>query len=277
MGIHHLNCGTLRPPSARLVNGHGSLLAPATMICRCLLVPVGDSWTLVDTGLGTADLADPLGRLSAPFLRLTHPELNPRETAIAQVRALGIDPEAVTDIVLTHLDVDHVGGIGDFPWARVHLAAPHLALIVPALDRRLTGRLHPVQWSHGPRWVPAALAEEYAGRPAARVNDRVRLVALDGHLTGHCGVVVERPGEPDLIHAGDAIFTVRTLDARPAPIGLAFFERRMRTDRAAWSASRTWLQQRHADGAEIICAHEPSLGPTVRAAGPAAARRSRSR
>ena len=179
MSIHHLNCGTLHPPSRLLVNGQGGLFEPATMACRCLLIPTGDTWTLVDTGIGKPDLGDPIG-----------------------------------------------------------LAADHLGLVVPALRKVGTWRLRPVQWAHRPSWVPARMTEEYAGRPAARINDRVRLVALDGHLDGHCGVVIDRPGEPTLIHAGDAIFSTRTLQRRAAPIGLAAFERYMRTDVPAWRSSR---------------------------------------
>ncbi|NNG20071.1 MBL fold metallo-hydrolase [Naumannella sp. ID2617S] len=52
-----------------------------------------------------------------------------------QLQALGVDPRPVTDLALTHLDVDHVGGIADFPWAKVHLSATQLSLITPALRR----------------------------------------------------------------------------------------------------------------------------------------------
>lgn len=227
------------------------------MVCHCLLVPVGDTWTLVDAGLGAADLADPAWRLSESFVRRMRPRLDPAETAIAQVERRGIDPRAVTDIVLTHLDTDHVGGIADFPWARVHVGAGHLDLARPALRRDVVGRLHPRQWDHGPLWAPAAMGEAYAGRPATRVNDRVRLVLAEGHIEGHCAVVVERPGQPDLIHAGDAIFALEAVRGGRVPLGVAVFERNMRTDRAAWTDSRRWLRERHREGAEIIAAHAP--------------------
>ncbi|WP_229117137.1 MBL fold metallo-hydrolase [Enemella dayhoffiae] len=167
----------------------------------------------------------------------------------------------MTDLALTHLDVDHVGGIVDSPSAKVHLSATQLSLITPALRRDLLDRLHPAQWDHGPRWTPHVLSEAYAGRPTARIADGVRLAALDGHLSGHCGVVIERPGRGELIHAGDAIFSSRTVSGRPAPPGLALFERHLRTERAAWADSRRWLRERHAQGCEIVSAHEPGPGP----------------
>lgn len=189
---------------------------------------------------------DPHRRLGTSFVRTSRPALDPDETAVAQVRRLGIQPDQVRRIVLTHLDIDHAGGIGDFPHAKIHLATRQLDLITttgasgarrPQLDASVASRLHDEQWAHGPRWVPHDLGESYAGRPASTVTEGVRLVALDGHLVGHCGVVVRRPGEPDLIHAGDAIFSTQELRGGRTPWGLALFERRMRTDPSAWRAS----------------------------------------
>ena len=44
-----------------------------------------------------------------------------------QIQRLGFDPRDVRDIVLTHLDFDHAGGLCDFPEARVHLLGAELA------------------------------------------------------------------------------------------------------------------------------------------------------
>ena len=37
MRIHHLDCGSLCPVSARLVNGRGGLFARGNLVCHCLL------------------------------------------------------------------------------------------------------------------------------------------------------------------------------------------------------------------------------------------------
>ncbi|WP_169719955.1 MBL fold metallo-hydrolase [Actinomyces slackii] len=257
MGIHHLNCGTLRPASARLVNGRGGLLERARLACNCLLVEhAAGEYTLIDTGLGTLDLADPVGRLGQEFVRRCGPALDPAEPAVAQVAALGIDPRRVTSIVLTHHDLDHAGGLADFPWAEVHLSSAHLSLIAPALDARLAGRLRPQQWRHGPLWRPAQLRGRGLGRPSAQVNDRIHLVALDGHIEGHCGVMITRPGLGPLLHVGDAVYDTRVLRGGRTPLGLAVFERLMRTDRRAWRESRAWLYRQVAEGVDVLCAHE---------------------
>ena len=82
---------------------------------------------------------------------LVGPVLDPAETAYAQVAARGFSPADVTDIVLTHLDPDHSGGLADFPHATVHVGrVEHDAAMHPVLREKL--RYLPAHWSHGPHW-----------------------------------------------------------------------------------------------------------------------------
>jgi glyoxylase-like metal-dependent hydrolase (beta-lactamase superfamily II) len=123
MRIHHLNCGTMRPYGGRLVSGTGSLLATAEMICHCLLVEADHGLVVVDTGYGTDDVRNPDASLTRSFRRMARPVLAEPETALRQVEGMGFRAEDVRDIVLTHLDLDHAGGLRDFPDARVHVCA----------------------------------------------------------------------------------------------------------------------------------------------------------
>jgi len=106
MRIHHLNCATLCP------------LAVPEMVCHCLLVEIGSELALIDAGFGTGDVDRTRERLGSLLPLLLRPRLERSETAIEQVRRLGFDPKDVRHVILTHLDVDHVGGVSDFPWAR---------------------------------------------------------------------------------------------------------------------------------------------------------------
>lgn len=263
--VHHLNCGTMRPPSARLITGTGGLLAAARLVCHCLLLETEDGLALVDTGFGLADIADPVPRVGRGLLALVRPVLDPSETAIEQLRARGLDPADVRHIVVTHLDPDHAGGLADFPRAQVHVSRPMLDVAVPRVRLRYRGRLRPAQWQHQPRWAPISpYAAQFLGLPSVTLpfgGGDVRVVPLEGHVRGHLGVAVRRADGPTpwLLHVGDAAFAARSLTGVPAPLGLRVFEAAMRTDTAAWRRTRAHLvdlARRRAGEVEIVTAHD---------------------
>lgn len=253
----HLNCASFRP-----VGTFGGRALPSTVVAHCLLVERADGLLLVDTGFGSGDIADPK-RLGQPFRALMRPVLDPAETALAQVRALGHDPADVTDIVLTHLDLDHAGGLGDFPRARVHVYDAELeAARHPTLKER--GRYRAPQWAHGPDWVRHhAGGESWLGFDAVTVlGDDVLMVPLAGHSRGHCGVAVARPGGGWLLHAGDAYFAAGEKETpRSCPPGLRLFQSFTQADGRLRHANQQRLRDLyagHRDDLTLFCAHDPS-------------------
>ena len=256
MRIHHLNCATMRPP-----------LAP-TMVAHVLLLERPEGLVLVDTGFGSGDLADK-GRLGTPFRLAVRPALDPTETAATQIRALGLDPADVTDILLTHLDLDHAGGIGDFPGARVHVHASEWdAVQHPPLRER--ARYVQAQWAHGPRWEKhQESGEEWFGFAAVKpLADDVLLLPLPGHTRGHAGVAVRRDDGHWLLHAGDAFFSGGQMHQPPTcPPALAAFQRMMAVDNRARLDNLHRLQElAHAnpDDITVFCAHDKSTYDALR-------------
>jgi glyoxylase-like metal-dependent hydrolase (beta-lactamase superfamily II) len=166
--IHHLNCGSLCPLGGRLLGGVGGLLSPAPMCCHCLLIEGDDRLILVDTGLGVEDVNEPR-RLGPLFNIMMRPRLEVAETALRQVVDLGYRPSDVRHIVPTHLDLDHAGGISDFPGAAVHIFADELraASSRPSLIER--SRYRGVQISAVKKWaVVKEEGESWFGFSAVR-------------------------------------------------------------------------------------------------------------
>jgi hypothetical protein len=128
------------PRGARLLAGHGGLLETTKIVAHCLLIEAGGELVLVDTGFGVGDCSNPK-RLGAPFRAMVAPICEERESAVRQIEALGHHPADVRHIITTHLDLDHAGGIGDFPDAQIHVFASELAFGV-RLAMGTTGGAH---------------------------------------------------------------------------------------------------------------------------------------
>ena len=47
---------------------------------------------------------------------------SPRGRLLAEMKKANIPPESISDILITHIHPDHVGGLPDFPHAKVHIA-----------------------------------------------------------------------------------------------------------------------------------------------------------
>ena len=68
---------------------------------------------LVDAGFGLRDCADP-SRIR-PTRYVIRPRLHPTLRQRRQIKSMGLRTEDVRHIVVTHFDMDHIGGIADFP------------------------------------------------------------------------------------------------------------------------------------------------------------------
>lgn len=239
------------------------MLEAGRMVCHCLLVEGADGLVLIDSGFGTGDIANPR-QLGRPFNLVVRPQLDRAETAVAQIEALGFDPRDVRHIVVTHLDLDHAGGLPDFPDAEVHvLSAEHAAAMNPTLRER-SRYVDGAHWAHGPRWaVHDVGGDSWNGFESVRVlpgsGPEVVLIPLRGHSRGHAGVAVRRPAGW-LLHCGDAYFNHGEMRTPPrCPTGLRAFQSLMQADGRARRENQERLRElaaRKAGEVELICSHD---------------------
>jgi glyoxylase-like metal-dependent hydrolase (beta-lactamase superfamily II) len=266
MRIHPLNCATLRPASGALRLGRRAPIERTSAVCTCLLVELDRALVLVDTGLGLLDVAVPLRRLGPGFLVAMHPRLDANETAARQVERLGFSREDVRDVLLTHLDPDHAGGLSDFPHARIHVFAAEHRVATSQSELAPLGRYRPVQWAHrprfvlyhpsGPRWYGLEAVHELRELPP-----ELKLVALPGHSRGHGGVAL-RAASGWLLFTGDATLRPGALSwdfpprprllNRSSPLVSANARARHRTLKQLGAIGRE-----HAHEVAMFAAHDP--------------------
>ncbi len=96
------------------------------MPCHCVIFHLSDRIILLDTGFGVREMEEPGALLGEDALWRLAPVVDRRLTALSRLETRGIAPSDVTDIILTHLDSDHAGGVHDFPNATVHVCHDEL-------------------------------------------------------------------------------------------------------------------------------------------------------
>jgi len=221
MKVHAVQTGAVRIKNAQ-VEGRGQGLP------RRLAIFTDRTWTdwlptyawvidhpegviVVDTGQG-AHLIES-GRSLHPYVRWEVAFRIDREQEIGpQLRAMGIGPRDVKRVVLTHLHMDHDGGLAHFPESKI-LVAPGELRTASGWLGRVRGYL-PNRW---PAWfdpVPLDLAAEPFGPFAAsrRLTEAgdVVAVATPGHTADHLSVVVQ-DGDATLFLAGDTSYDERLM------------------------------------------------------------------
>ncbi len=211
MQVHLLNCATMKAQA---------------MVAACLLIETELGVILVDTALGQWCHDHPEKAYGKPFVKITRPILDPKEYAINQLAELGYQASDVKHIVMTHLDVDHTGGLADFPKARVHVHAKEFHASQTRLNWMSKMRYKPEHWQHNPEWILHQMngGDKWFGFDAstilANMSDLL-LIRLKGHSEGHIGVAVKLNDGPTpkwLFHTGDAFMSPLELDPqKPRP------------------------------------------------------------
>ncbi|MEE2787474.1 MAG: MBL fold metallo-hydrolase [Myxococcota bacterium] len=258
MNVRHLNCASLCPRGWRLIDGE-----TAGMVCHCLLIETEGGLVLVDTGLGRQIVQQRQAAVGQIFHATARPRYDMAETAWQQIRRLGYAIDDVRHIVLTHLDVDHAGGLRDFPKARVHV---HRAEFNEA--RHPTG----VQGRRYLKWLWDAVddwstyeetGEKWFGFDAVRslqgLSPEILLIPLFGHSRGHCGVAVQTE-HGWLFHGGDAYFHRHEIGPKPTcPLPLRLQQRTIAYDDKTRCLNRDRLRKlalEHADTVTVFCSHD---------------------
>ncbi|MET8800830.1 MBL fold metallo-hydrolase [Nocardia sp. NPDC004568] len=255
MKIIHLNCGTMRPWGT-----------PDGLVCHVLLLETRSGLALVDSGLGLHDRGAPAARFG-PARHFVRPVFSEDETAIRQIQALGYDPHDVRDIVLTHFDADHTGGLADFPWARVHLTAQEQEAALHPRGVVEQGRYLPAVRDHRPELIPhqPRSGDAWLGFDTAEqlteIDDGIVLIALPGHTRGHAAVAVDG-GHRWVLHAGDAFYHHGRLAGTSSPLSLRIMERALAHDWSRVQANHVRLGELWTSAEsdiQMVNAHDPYL------------------
>ena len=126
---------------------------------------------------------------------------------LANLAAAGIDPKSVTDIFISHVHGDHVGGLVDangalnFPNAKIHISKAEWKF----LEGLGAEKAKNLGVSNYDALVAGMKPKVDAFAPGAElVKGTVKAVDIKGHTPGHSGYLITQ-GPESLLYVGDAM------------------------------------------------------------------------
>ncbi|WP_250459034.1 MBL fold metallo-hydrolase [Microbulbifer litoralis] len=131
---------------------------------------------------------------------------------LGQLERAGIDREKVTDVLCTHLHVDHVGWnthLKDGLWlptfanAKYHFARDEYDFWLDALKQDEEGSMQSASFHESVLPIAEAGLANFID-PPTDLGDGITVIPTPGHTRAHVAVVVDAGGER-LVIAGDAI------------------------------------------------------------------------
>lgn len=208
--------------------------APMPMDYFVWVLRAGDETIVVDSGF-TPESGARRGRTL----------VRPVETALRQ---LGVAPDAVTDVVITHLHYDHAGNLDLFPQARFHLQDAEMSF---ATGRHMCAACirQPFDVEDVVRMVRAVYAERVVFHEGdAVIAEGVSLHKVGGHSAGLQMVRVETGRGPVVLASDAAHFRANIERQNPFPI---YFD--------LGALAEGWRLARRLAGADdrVIPGHDP--------------------
>ena len=220
MRIHAIQTGRVRIKQAQIEGrGHGLARQLQPMLSRqwAVWTPVlafaiehPEGVIVVDTG--SAAHLKSLPRWHPYFQLCVRFDIEPQQEIGPQLRSLGIGARDVKTVVLTHLHIDHDGGLAHFPYSRILADKDEIARTA-GIAGAIQGYL-PQRW---PRWFEPQPLDWQASRlgpfirsaPLTEAGD-VIAVPTPGHTPSHLSVVVRGEGR-QIFLAGDASYLESTM------------------------------------------------------------------
>lgn len=169
------------------------------------LLTHSDGFTLIDGGLAVEGLKDPSGYWGSAVEQFK-PVMSEEQGCVEQLKRIGIAPEDIRYVVLSHLHSDHTGAIGRFP---------HATHVVQRQE---------YEYAFAPDWFTSgAYCRRDFDRPQLNwlflngLSDdhydlygdgTLQCIFTPGHSPGHQSFLIRLPGGTNFTLAIDAAYTL---------------------------------------------------------------------
>jgi N-acyl homoserine lactone hydrolase len=226
--------------------------SPIRLPLTALLARTDDRWLLFDTGLG-AEFRD-VG-FSRRWYRWGDPEMpgDEDDPLLDQLRQCGVALDEIDALVMSHLHVDHTGGIRYFADGRpVYVQGAEL-------DFGLSDAAEPAQYR--PHYDDPSISWQRLDGDA-ELAPGIRAVFTPGHAPGHQSYLIELAESGTLLFPFDAVPMIENVE-RDAPIAVGSIPEQKPLIRE--SHDRVVALAR-SEGARLLPGHCPRTWPALRGA-----------
>lgn len=154
---------------------------------NCYLIKHSDGWFLWDTGVpdAVATMADGLKPADPKGVSWKRPK-----TLAAQLEEIGVKPEDIPAMAISHTHPDHIGNVEMFPHAMLYVQKAEYQW--PGTDGKPRFKAeHPVALLEGDKDVFG--------------DGSITIVSTPGHTPGHQSLLVKLPKTGAVILTGDAV------------------------------------------------------------------------
>jgi glyoxylase-like metal-dependent hydrolase (beta-lactamase superfamily II) len=199
--------------------------------------------------------------------RLTPTMVQPEWMVAAQLKTLGLSPEDIRYVIVSHLHADHLAGLHDFKDATFFLSHQASSLLPLTGMRALKHGFLPMLW---PQESKTSVIKAFLHEPMRHLgfthdlfaDGLLRLVKLPGHARGQMGVLVQAT-QGSVLLAADGAWTSRSYRENLKPNNLTM---RMAFDDPAESLktlNNLHLFHKQTPDLKIIPAHCPEIAQKV--------------
>ena len=238
VSLTRLDCGTLRANDLDVFSDTRAFVGRKMEITdSCYLIRHGDKVMLWNAGLPASAKGAKLNDTDTFSMSLN-------KTLVEQLAQLGIKPEQVTLLGVSHYHFDHTGQAASFPGA---------TLLIGAGDWQAV-QASPPPFGASPgdlaAWTKGGTVEPVSGDKDVFGDGSVVMLAMPGHTPGHRALLVRLAGKGAVLLSGDTAHFHENYDRNGVP--------GFNTDRAQSLASLGRLREMAANlKATLIIEHDP--------------------
>jgi glyoxylase-like metal-dependent hydrolase (beta-lactamase superfamily II) len=228
--LWRLDCGSLDVDLASFSDTGMYAGERRTLTSSCYLIKNGDRFLLWDSGLDGALAGKPKDEQGSQL----------RERIVPQLARIGVTPQDVTFVGISHYHYDHTGQAADFPGATLLIGKKDFDVV--KTREQIKPRFKP--WLTG-----GGKVEEFTSDKDVFGDGRVTILTLPGHTPGHAGLLVKLASGAVLL-SGDQYHFAEQVASRGVPS--------FNADRADTLASHDRFDRLAKNlRARVIIQHEP--------------------